>query len=589
MRIPPIFHQNQAVHTMHKALPILLLCILGLSIKLYAQTFSEVSQAAGIDHYTYNPVQMGAGVAWFDYDADGDEDLYFTGGAAPSKLYRNNGDGTFSDVTQASGLYIPAHLHTQGVVTGDLDNDGYREVFIGTQWIEPNFLFHNNGDGTFTDISLTSGIEPDSNWIASATFGDVNLDGLLDLYTASYVWEGRILYDSLFNPIGYDHRCKPNSLWLNNGNGTFSDIAAAYGVADTGCALSVVFTDFDGDHDADILVANDFGEWVKPSALYQSAYPAPFADISVSAQMDVQMYGMGIGVGDYDHDLDLDYYVTNIGWNGLFNNQGNAIFQDTARWAGVRNDSINGKRTTGWGNAWIDFDLDSWQDLFVANGYIQMIPTILNEQNDPDKMFRNNGDGTFSDIGNSMGLGNTWSCRGMAIADYDLDGDPDMAVGVIRIDTSSTNHSLLYKNEQNTGNHWLKVRVQGTVNNRDGFGTQLSIRANGTQWLHEINGGSGHMSQHSSIAHLGLGSANKVDSLFVIWPDGNVQLLTDIPADSFITVVEDPNQYLGISPFAAMPPKAQLHAQPNPTTGATRLILEMEVGTIGKWIIMDAF
>lgn len=574
--------------TFSRAFRCLGICLLGLSFgRLAAQSFTEVSQSAGIVQYTYNPIQMGAGVAWFDYDADGDEDLYFTGAEGPNKLYRNEGNGTFTDVTAASGLDLPPGFRAQGVVTGDIDNDGYREVFIGTEWHKRNFLFRNNGDGTFTDITASAGMIQDSSWVSSATFGDVNLDGLLDLYTAGYVRIGALLYDTIGNPIGYAHRCSENMLWINNGNGTFTNQAGTYAVADTGCALSVLFTDFDRDHDADLLVANDFGEWVYPSSLYQNAYPAPFVDVSVSAAMNAQMYGMGIAVGDYDHDLDLDYYVTNIGWNALFNNDGNGGFAEVGMVSGVRNDSVNGKMTTGWGDAWIDYDLDGWQDLFVANGYIELIPLFQNERNDPNKLFRNNGDGTFADVSAAAGIANVSSCRGAGMADYDQDGDADLAVGVIRIDSNSSNHSLLFRNDQNTGHHFLSVRVQGTVNNRDGFGTQLVIHANGTEWVHEVSGGSSHMSQHSSIANFGLGNALSVDSLFVIWPDGNVQLLENIPADTFITVVEDPNQYLGLRPRDGFAAAIELVAVPNPSQGVTYLQLGVPVDLEGELLIVD--
>ncbi|MEM7037237.1 MAG: VCBS repeat-containing protein, partial [Bacteroidota bacterium] len=250
--------------------------LLGLALlwsPLFSQSFTEVAPTAGIQHVARNNAQMGTGLAWFDYDADGDEDLYAVGGLAGSALYRNNGDGTFTDVTAGSGIVVPDSNFTQGVVTGDIDNDGYRDIYISTLWNLPNYLFHNNGDGTFTNITMSSGIGADSLWVSSAAFGDFNLDGLLDLYTGGYVWFPALTYDSGGVPNGYAHRCMPNQLYLNNGNLTFTDVAGTYMVGDTGCALSVVFTDFDRDHDQDIFIANDFGEWVYPNGLYENSDP----------------------------------------------------------------------------------------------------------------------------------------------------------------------------------------------------------------------------------------------------------------------------------------------------------------------------
>ncbi|MEM7041065.1 MAG: ASPIC/UnbV domain-containing protein, partial [Bacteroidota bacterium] len=337
-------------------------------------------------------------------------------------------------------------------------------------------------------------------------------------------------------------------------------------------------------------------EWVYPNGLYENSYPDPYTEISASANVDAEMYGMGIAVGDYDHDRDLDYYVTNIGWNGLFDNNGSGSFSERGGVAGVRNDSVNGALTTGWGTAWLDYDLDGWQDLVCANGHILLIDIFENATADPNKLWHNNGDGTFTDVSVAMGVDDTASARGLAIADYDNDGDHDFMTSVIALDTPITVRSRLYRNDNNNGNHYLKVRVQGTYNNRDGFGTQLVIHANGTSWVHEVNGGSSHMSQNSSAAIFGLGSATSADSLFVIWPDGNVQLLQNIPADTSILVIEDSLQFLSTHPF--LPPPFETTIAPNPFQDQVKITVRRQtlaplhleiVDLMGKVVLQRAW
>lgn len=539
---------------------LLVVAAFGILHPLVAQTtFSNATLSSGISHHGFNPLQMGGGSAWFDYDGDGDEDLIAVGGSLDNKLYRNDGNGAFTDVTVAAGLG-GIHGNTQGVVTGDVDNDGFREIFISTMWHEPNYFFHNNGDGTFTDVSVASGIGLDSMWTSSAAFGDFDRDGWLDLYRGDYVWRGEALLDSTGQPIGYKHRCNPNSLFRNNGNGTFTNVGAQYAVNDTGCALSVVFSDYDRDGWQDIMVANDFGAWVKPNGLYHNQFPLPYADVGASTGTDQAMYGMGIAVGDYDHDQDLDYYVTDIGAAAFFQQQDDHTFLDVAAQAGVLNDSVNGALGTGWGDAWIDYDNDTWQDLFISHGWIQLIPIFVNQQQDPDVMYRNMGNGTFQDVSLAVGVGDTNMGRGMAMADYDEDGDLDMFVNVVNNDSTPWDYSQLYRNDYSGPNHYLQVALQGTYSNRDAFGAMLVVSTAGQKWIHEVNGGSSHMSQHTSIAHFGTGADNSVDSLWILWPQGGVQLLTDIPVDQRITVVEDSASFLHV----AEPEVGYLRAYPNP-------------------------
>ena len=203
------------------------------------------------------------------------------------------------------------------MATADLDNDGYREILVTTGWDEPNMLLYNNGDGTFTDVTASAGLIGDTAYSTSATFGDFNLDGWLDIYVSNWVDSIGVLHDSLWTVVGYSHRGFANFLYINNGDGTFSEVAQATGAGDMGCGLATSATDYDNDGDIDLYNANDFGEWVIPNVLLRND-GTTFTDVSAPSGADIAMYGMGIAVGDYDHDLDLDYYVTNIGANALF-------------------------------------------------------------------------------------------------------------------------------------------------------------------------------------------------------------------------------------------------------------------------------
>jgi enediyne biosynthesis protein E4 len=557
-----------------------------LPIFLFAQsTFTDVAAGAGIVHKGFCQSQMTGGTAWFDYDADGDQDLYTTGGLFTNALYRNNANGTFTNVTAAAGLSLPPGTHTQGVMTGDIDNDGYREIFISTWFTQRNYFFRNNGDGTFTDISQSSGVCLDTLWTSAAAFEDFNGDGLLDLFAVNYVYQPTVTFDSVGTAVGYAHRCDANSLFLNQGNGSFIDVAPAYALADTGCGLAVVLSDFDSDNDRDVLIANDFGDWITPNVMHENVWPAPFNDISASSSMDLRMYGMGIAAGDYDHDLDPDYYITDIGPSSLMRNNGNKTFSDVAAAAGVLNDSVNGKAQTGWGAVFLDYDNDTWLDLAVANGYIQLLPSLQNATQDPNRLYRNLGNGSFADVSLAAGFADTNAARGMAAADYDQDGDLDLFVNVVRIDTSAPEFSRLYRNDQNTGHHWVSIALRGTRNNRDAFGSRVMISSGGVRQVQEILSGSSHMSQNESAAHFGLGVTGIIDTILVTWPDGNQQLLLGIPSDSVVRIVEDTAAFLGRVQPQLHP--LLLRAYPQPFSEAVTLeAVTRGPGTL-RWEIRD--
>ena len=508
---------------------------------------------------------MGGGCAFFDFNNDGLEDIYLTSARERDGLFVNNGDGSFTNITAAAGLGATANYACMGVVTGDIDNDGDRDIYLATAWMEHSRLYINNGDSTFTDISISAGIHLDSSWAYTASFGDYNNDGLLDIHVGNYLDTIGFIKDSSgVNVIGYQHQCSANTLWLNNGDLTFTNVSSSTGAGETGCNLSSVFTDYDNDGDVDIMNANDFGIWVSPNSLLQNNYPAnSFSDVSVAANANAAIYGMGIAVGDYDRDLDLDYYITNIGRNVLHQNNGDGTFSYRDSMAGVSNTFViqDSTYTTGWGTGFMDIDNDGWVDLMAVNGFIQVVDLFETAYYDPDKLYHNNGDGTFSDVSMTVGVDDSVVSRGFAYGDYDNDGDNDLLVLPVTNDTFFTRKAILYRNDLANGNHWLKAKLQGVMSNRDGFGAHIQLFDNGIAWVHEVNSGGSHGSQHSSVAHFGLGTASSIDSLVVLWPSGLRQSLYNVSAGQQITIIEGVTTGKpSIHPLNSL----QLEAFPNP-------------------------
>lgn len=510
------------------------------SLNCFAQTtFSDLSPTIGITHF-HKSNDMGGGVALFDYNQDSLLDIFYTGGQQRATLYKNNGNGTFSDVSIAAGLGFTDSVTAIMVTTGDIDNDGYREIFLGTEPEEPNYLLKNNGNGTFSDITSAAGITADSAWAMSAMFGDYDRDGFLDLYIGNYVEDSDLRVDSV-GVVDVRHTCSANALFHNNGNGTFTDVTQTVMVGDTGCTLATTFTDYDSDGDADIYNANDFGQWLMPNVLYQNTLSGSMTNVAPAANIDAGLFGMGIAIGDYDQDLDLDYYVTNIGRNVLHRNNGNGTFIDTTNAAGVGNqwyiqDSL---QATGWGTGFMDINNDSYLDLYVANGQINAIPQFMTSRIDPDKLFLNNGDGTFSDISASLDIDSLATTRGFAYGDIDNDGDIDLFPVTSLVESGHDTLVVpILQNNLNNTNNWLQVGLEGTISNRDAYGTLLYIYVNGKAWVQEVNGGGSHCSQHSTIAHFGLGSATIVDSLVIHWPNGLVEKETNITANQRLHLVE---------------------------------------------------
>lgn len=495
---------------------------------LQAQVFQEISAKIGINTICLDEHLMGGGVLFFDYNNDFYPDLYIIGGDAPNTLLQNNWDGTFSDVSQLAKVAL-ADIESVGAAAGDIDNDGDDDLLVTTGPKHPNVLLRNNGDGTFTDISQSAGIR-ERSWSTSATFGDYNLDGLIDIYISNYA-------DFEKEPFTQHMRgCQANFLYQNMGNNQFENVANSLGLADLGCGLAVAFTDCDQDSDIDLFVANDFGLTFEPNELYANEFPQRgFRQVGRTANVDVRINAMGVAIGDYDEDGDFDYYFTNIADNPFFENQGTGTyFEDRGIQLGISN-----PEGTSWGAAFIDVNNDSYLDLAVANGQVIEAP----HQNDENRLFLGGPSFTFEDISKEAGFATNQRCRGLSVADIDNDGDLDFLLGVVSADKQSEDNALVYQNNNANENHWIKIKLEGHASNRNGYGSHLRLVLGERSLIREADGGSSYLSQHYGDIHFGLGREKWIDSLIVTWPGGTQDVFTQLPVDAAIVVEEGKHWY----------------------------------------------
>ena len=507
------------------------------------------------------------GAAWFDYDNDGWYDLYLTGGSAPDAFFRNNGDGSFSDKTVESGLNVLQNVYTDGVTTGDYNRDGWNDIFVTTFRTSPNYLLLNNGDGTFTAQTNWAGAQDTVNSF-SATFGDLNMDGWLDLFVCNW---SRFMNVTISGPnVSVDSDA--NFYYENDGDGTFTEKASEYGFDDSlGCALGVIITDFDNDQDVDLFVANDFGYFFgnSPNRLYENNYPTnSFSEVSELFGMDVGMNGMGVAKTDMNGDGRLDYYITNIRDDKLMVGSVSG-FEDELIDAGLHNDSVwlqdlsQRHWKVGWGAGFLDIDNDMDEDLMVANGslaYDYPHPAL-----DSNKLYLNNSDGTFSDISFEIGVADTYVSRALAYCDYDLDGDLDVFIGITD-SIGGTRTSFLYRNDSPAQN-WLEVKATGVQTNTNGISVRVVVYVNGVRLIREIGGESSYNSQHWQVAHFGLAQHMIVDSMQVIWPGAGIDRYYSIASNQFIEVVEGQGLITGIEEDI----QSNMLVHPNPFTDIIRI------------------
>ena len=496
----------------------------------------------------YLPETMGPGCAFIDYDNDGWPDIvlingmdwpgHAKSGATTLKLYHNNHDGTFSDVTGKAGLAIP--MYGLGVVVGDYDNDGYDDLFVTA--LGQSHLFRNNGNGTFSDVTKAAGLWGPNEFSTSAAWVDYDRDGKLDLVVANYVqWSEKT---DLYCTLDGAHKsyCTPESykgssarIWHNLGKGKFEDATQKAGVYDpTSKGLGVAILDANGW--PDVLIAND----TQPNKLYVNKRDGTFEEKGIPAGIafsedGVARAGMGVDAADYDRSGRASVIITNFANQmlSLYHNEGNGLFVDEAPRSEVGRATLI---TLGFGCFFFDYDNDGWPDIFVADGHIE--PDIERVQNrvkysEPPHLFRNLG-GKFQEV--TASLGRSFSsprvARGAAYADIDNDGALDVLL------TTNGGPAYLFHNEGGT-NHSLRVKLIGTKSNRDGIGTVVRL-TNGkdSQWQ-MLHSGSSYLSQSELLLTFGLDGAAKADSIEVRWPSGAVDKLSNVTADQTITVREE--------------------------------------------------
>ena len=516
----------------------LLLGIFVISVNtVLSQSFTEVAIAVGVDHTHITPSLMGGGVVIADFNNDDHQDLFLTGGAVSDAFFLNDGSGNFNDFTVSSGIGALQNKWTNGAAAGDVNNDGYVDLFIATNKSFNCILLLNNGDSTFTDISVSAGFTHDF-WSISCLMTDYNLDGYLDIYVGNYVESSGITYDTAGNINGFSHDCYANYFYINNGDSTFTESAASLMIDDTGCALAVTSVDMDMDYDLDIYIANDFGEFIVPNVAYQNSFPLDaFSDISASSGLDVGLYGMGIAKGDYDQDGDFDFYVTNLGRNSFLRNDENN-FTDIADVLGVENTYADTLLTTGWGTMFADFNNDSYLDLYVCNGYIPAAPFIATSKDDSNKLYMNDGLGGFTDESLISGTSDPEQGRGSAYGDIDNDGDLDIIVTNIHNNISGGGKRVLIYRNDHVVQDYIQVKLESLHSNRNGIGSIIKLYSGSKILIQEIDGGSSHCSQNSMVAHFGLGSGMPVDSIEVIWPGGNKQKEYNATINTINTISE---------------------------------------------------
>lgn len=522
-------------------------------ITISSQHFTEVSNLVGID-YNYPGIsysQIGAGVIVLDVNNDGWDDIFQAGGVFKSKLWVNY-KGKFVDETYKWGLSCLDSMFVQTAISGDVNNDGYSDLFIcnfgegvGSGDHKPPLFLLNNGTKFFP---VYQDVFNEVGNYTSATFGDINEDGYLDLFVTNYIHFMNMIEDSNFTQIGYAPDCNPNKFYVNQDGNGFIEMSVLYNLNNDGCGLASCFSDYDNDGDVDLFMLNDFGEWNNNgNRLYRNEFPInKFTQVEVESGFYKEMYGMGVGPGDYDNDGDLDYYVTNIGENYLFNNQNNGTFINVAKQLILDNTFVDSSlRGTSWSGIFFDMDNDSDLDLYVAKGnvYAYIPKTVVK---DPNKLFLNIGNGQFKDISKRSSIDDVLSHRGAAFLDFDHDGDLDIISSPLKLNWGDfenyTQKIHLYRNDQSTKNNWIALKLIGDENtNRDALGSHIEVITENTRMLREVDGGSGHGSQSSRINYFGLGKNKKVNQIKVYWLNGKVTVLDDLDINHAYILYESGN------------------------------------------------
>lgn len=543
-------------------------CIATLNAAETTLRFTDQTQAAGI-HFKhtngtskqkYLPETMGAGGLFFDYNNDRHLDIYLVNSGILNRdaqsprhvnhsnlLYRNDGDGMFVDVTAEAGLQ-QNHGYGMGCLAADYDNDGDTDLYLTN--FGKNQLYRNNGDGTFTDVTSHAGVG-DGSWSVSASFGDFNLDGYLDLYVANYLdYQPETAHACFLE--GVHIYCGPHeypgardTLYRNNGNGTFTDVTARSELHNVGKGLGTLFTDYNSDGYPDIFVAND----AVPDFLYRNNSDGTFTDVALTAGVAYNSEGratasMGIAAADYDNDELPDLFVTNFSLeiNSLFHNDSDGFYTMTTFETGLADPSFS---QLGFGTQFLDADNDGTLELFVANGHVwdnvsKITPSLSYKQQ--CQIFGNIGTGQYRDLSESAGtfFKRPVVGRGVAVGDYNNDGAVDILV------TCCGEVPALLRNDSQTDirkNNWVKIRLVGTETNRDGIGAKVWVRTNKKTQFKEATCGGSYASGSDSTLHFGIGTQEMIQSIKVKWQSGRNQTVdfsnAENPVNQVIRIIEN--------------------------------------------------
>ncbi len=511
--------------------------------------FVDITQEAGIsfthsigDDELSNIVEgSGAGCAFFDYNGDGLLDLYFMNGSYVKEvnhpkgrvnqgklrnaLYRNNGDGTFTDVSEEAG--VDDEGYGMACVAADYDNDGDNDLFLTNYGM--NKLYQNNGDGTFTDVTKEAGVENDL-WGIGCTFFDYDQDGYLDLYVGNYLEfdpEYRLYFAAENYPGPLSYNGQPDVLYRNNGDGTFSDVTKEAGVYNPeGRAMGISACDADNDGDMDLFVANDAME----NYFYRNNGDGTFENIALMTATGFGQNGeatsaMGPEFGDFDLDGHIDLFVPDMGYSCLYRNTGAGLYEEMSSRMGIA--SVCGQYIS-WSGNFFDFDCDGYLDIFMSNGnahrlYAEEDILLLNEQGK-----------RFQDISAQIGADfqEKFVGRGSATGDFDNDGDRDILV------LNLNDRPRLLRNDGGNQNHWLIIQTEGRISNHNGIGARITLTTGGKKQIREIVSSSGYLSQSDPRAHFGLGKVEQVDRIEIRWPSGIEQVLQDVETNQILNIVE---------------------------------------------------
>ena len=509
-------------------------------------TFKHVNGASDRQFYLET---MGSGAAFLDYDNDGNLDLYIVNGAPlpgfeiaaspPNVLYQNDGDGGFTDVTAAAGVGDTGY--GMGCVAADYDNDGDSDLYV-TNFGE-NLLYRNNGDGTFTDITARAGVGGGDKWSSSCAFVDYDHDGNLDLYVVNYldydIAKDRDWYDPRGRRVYANPQVYPgisDTLYRNNGDGTFTDLTRQAGVYNNeGKGLGVTCGDYDNDGHIDIYVAND----TTPNFLYRNVGDGRFVDIGLFAgaaynEHGVAEGGMGVDFGDYNNDGALDIFVTNFSneTNTLYHNTGEGALIDFTNIVGLGEASF---LKLAFGTKFFDANNDGALDLFIANGHLYPTESDALEYAQTDQLFINTGEGTFVDASEWSGeyfltkrVG-----RGAAFGDYDNDGDIDIFV------VNLNQEGNLLRNEGGSRHNWLAIKTVGVKSNRDGIGARVEVATHSRSQMKAVQAGSSYLSGHDLRLIFGLGTETQAETVKITWPSGVEQRLVDVEANQLLVITEE--------------------------------------------------